>query len=213
MRFHWTGWYLVVTNFIPLSVHPPLLLLSKLISISTAIRFWFFHLLMVHGYQIRLSSFSTMMNFHAFKKWMLQNAQTAVSQRMSQITEVAQISQFWPGHHTGSPVPAPSQLLYSLLSERRCFTLRLVVVAVQMACLTCQMWGSSCCLYICGHLHWKPLELFSGRKATSALWNHCFISAALCSSASLPCNAGWVLNYRAFIPFQPKPSSQLCGAF
>lgn len=213
MRFHWTGWYLVVTNFVPLSVHPPLLLLSKLTSISTAIRFWLFPLLMVHGSQIGLPSFGRMMNFHAFKKWVLQDDQTSVLQRTSQITKAAQISQLWPDHHTGSPVPAPSQLLYSLLSERRCFTLHLVAIGIQMACLSCQMWGSCCCLYICCHLHWKPLELFSGRKAASGLWNHCFISTAVCSSASLPCNTGWVLNHRGFIPSQPKPSSMLCDAF
>lgn len=107
-------------------------------------------------------------------------AQTLVLQR-SQMNKLAQVSQLWPGYHNGNPVPAHSHLLHFLLFlERRCFTLHAAVLGIQIACLNCQLWGSCHCLYIYCHLHWKPLELFSGKKA-----NFCSVNPLLNFSSSL----------------------------
>lgn len=129
------------------------------------------------------------------------------------MTKLSQVSQLWPDHHTGNPVPLPSTSNTSCFIEEVCFILYPAVLESKMAFLNCQVRGSSHCLYIYCHLYWKPLELLSGKKVVFPLQTHCLTSAAVRSSAWLKCNTGQATNHRVFVLFLPKLSTPTVTRF
>lgn len=99
-------------------------------------------------------------------------AHTRALQRRTQMTKLAQMSQLWHGHHTGSPVPATSRLLDFLLfweevsdsppSSFRNLHGTSKVPGVRFLSLPLHTLPSE--------LKARPLELFSGKKAAFCSW-------------------------------------------